>query len=182
MRYLPFFIILVVLLSSCSNKEKEVDSSDNATSEITKQTDWTAGIISDSSKLPADTFSVVVAIRTAPHANYDRIVFEFSGAGIPNYHLEYVDKPVRACGSGKVVDLPGDGCLMIKFLSARMHHEGTSTIDERDHKLDFPIILRLVSTCDFENVVAWVAAVSTPNKYRLMELNNPPRLVVDIMH
>lgn len=181
-RYFLIFMAIIMLLSSCEKENDETSDRNKKAVPIVSETDWTAGIVSDSTKLPLNTFSIIRAVRSASHEEYDRIVFEFSDPGIANYHLEYVDEPVHACGSGKVVDLPGDGWLEIRFRSARMHDEGTSTIEERDRKLDLPIILRLVSTCDFENMVTWVAAVFAPNKYRVMELNDPPRLVVDITH
>ena len=143
--------------------------------------DWTAGIVSDRSRLPAKTFALIQDVRAAKHAQFDRIVFEFAPPGIPGYHLAYIDAPVRECGSGKAVHLPGDGWLMIKFLSARMHRDG-STVTRRSRNLGLPVLLRLVTTCDFENVVTWVAAVSAPNRFRVLSIENPPRLVIDIRH
>ncbi|MBA2378972.1 MAG: hypothetical protein H0V76_05295, partial [Blastocatellia bacterium] len=37
-------------------------------------------------------------------------------------------------------------------------------------------------TCDFEAEVTWVAGVASPNRYRVLELKAPTRLVVDIKH
>jgi len=43
-------------------------------------------------------------------------------------------------------------------------------------------VKELISTCDFEAEVEWVAGVASPNRYRVLELRNPTRLVVDIKH
>jgi hypothetical protein len=123
------------------------------------------------------------AARTARHGNYDRVVFEFEGAEMPSYHIEYVDKPVRSCGSGEVVPLAGNGWLEIRFNPANAHGEnGYPTVTDRERSPNLPIIKEMKITCDFEADVEWVLGVSSPNKYRVLELKNPTRLVVDIKH
>ena len=37
-------------------------------------------------------------VRSARHANFDRVVFEFEGAQLPSFKIKYIDRPVRACG------------------------------------------------------------------------------------
>ncbi|MFP4071375.1 MAG: hypothetical protein ACLFTB_04940 [Desulfovibrionales bacterium] len=173
-----FFVSWVIFaLASCAHH-----SAPPSKGNIRMETEWTAGIISQNSTLPSTRPAGFAAVRTARHDGYDRVVFEFSGDVIPGYHLEYIDEPVRSCGSGQALFLPGDGWLMMRFEPARMHDEGRSTITERDRRPGLPTILRLVSTCDFENIVTWVAAVSSPNRYRVTELANPMRLAVDIRH
>jgi hypothetical protein len=127
--------------------------------------------------------AVLKEVRAARHENYDRVVFEFEGAELPGYHIEYIDKPVRACGSGNVVPLKGDGWLEIRFYPARAHDEnGQPTIKNREQNPNFQIIKEMKSTCDFEAVVTWVMGVSSPNEYRVLELKNPTRLAVDIKY
>ena len=126
---------------------------------------------------------VLAAIRTGTHGKFDRVVFEFSGSAMPGYHIEYIDKPVRSCGSGEVVPLAGDAWLEIRMTPAAAHTEqGQPTIKTRSFSPNLPIVKELKSTCDFEADVAWVAGVSTPNEYRVLELKDPARLVVDISH
>lgn len=170
-----FFAIIACVVIACSDNKKTEDAI-APTPLPTTISNWTAGIVHDSTR----TFAIVQEVRTARHDDFERIVFEFSGSGIPGFHIEYVDEPVRECGSGNPVYLPGDGWLMIKFLSARMHKNGSSTVPERDFKPDHPILLRLTTVCDFENYVTWIASVATPNKFQVLTLENPPRLIVDI--
>lgn len=123
------------------------------------------------------------AVRAARHGNYDRVVFEFAGAEMPSYHVEYVDKPVRSCGSGEVVPLAGDGWLEVRFNPANAHGEnGKPTVSDRERSPNLPVIKEMKITCDFEADVEWVLGVTSPNKYRVTELKNPTRLVVDIKH
>ena len=121
-------------------------------------------------------------MRAARQENFDRIVFEFQGAEMPGYHLEYIDKPVRACGSGNVVPLKGDGWLQIRFTPANAHTEdGEATVKVREMAPDLPIVKELKSTCDFEAEVEWVAGVSRPT-ISASETEKPDRLAVDIKH
>lgn len=127
--------------------------------------------------------AVLREIRTAEHGNYDRIVFEFIGAQLPGYHIEYIDKPVRACGSGNVVSLKGDAWLEVRFTPSQAHDEnGKPTIKGREQTPKHKTIKELKLTCDFEADVTSVLGVASPNKYRVLELNNPTRLAIDIKH
>ncbi|MBA2379226.1 MAG: hypothetical protein H0V76_06600, partial [Blastocatellia bacterium] len=67
----------------------------------------TAGIIEKKNPNVTEV-ATLREVRSARHETYDRIVFEFAGSEMPTYHIEYIDKPVRACGSGDVVPLAGD--------------------------------------------------------------------------
>jgi hypothetical protein len=76
--------------------------------------------------------AVLREVRAAAHPGFDRVVFEFEGQDFPSYHIEYIDKPVRACGSGNVVPLKGDGWLEIRFTPAAAHtEEGKPTVKDR---------------------------------------------------
>jgi hypothetical protein len=141
---------------------------------------WTAGIVE---KSRPDLAPVLLrAVRSAEQQGFDRVVFEFAEA-VPGYHIEYVDHPVRQCGSGEVMDISGDGWLEVRLLPAQAHTEaGEPTVTERERLLGFPILREMESACDFEADVTWVLGVASPNPYRVMELADPPRLVVDLRH
>ena len=140
---------------------------------------WTASIID---KRKPDLHPVTLRkIRAGRHAGFDRVVFEFGGGAVPGYHIEYVDRPVRACGSGDTVKVAGDGWLSVRLVPAQAHTDaGRPTVKYRERRLRFPILKELQSTCDFEGEVEWVLGVSSPNRYRVMELSDPARLVIDI--
>jgi hypothetical protein len=129
--------------------------------------------------------STLRSVRTAEHEGFDRIVFEFDGA-IPGYHLEFIDRPVRECGSGRTVAVAGQGWLRVRLEPARAHEivDGFAqvTVASRNRNLDHGVIQQLVQTCDFEAQVEWVAGVAAPTQYRLLQLSEPSRLVVDINH
>lgn len=122
------------------------------------------------------------AVRVAENPGFDRIVFDFDD-GVPGYHLEYIDKPVRDCGAGDVRPIEGDAWLEIRFTPANAHTEqGEPTIRERELFPHRRVVRELERTCDFEAVVTWVAGVAAPQRYRVFQLEAPPRLVVDLQH
>ena len=124
--------------------------------------------------------ATLVSLRAAEHAGYDRVVWELSGPQ-PGVHAEYVDRPVRQCGSGEPVPLAGDAWLEVRLEPARAHpEEGRPTIADRRRAAGLPIVEEMVMTCDFEAVVTWVLGVSSPEPYRVTRLADPPRVVVDI--
>ena len=135
-------------------------------------------------KNPNAKGSVILAdVRSATHGDFDRVVFEFLGGDLASYHIEYIDKPVRSCGSGEVVPFAGDGWLQVRFTGAQAHApEGGATIKDRSRSPNLPVIKDLKLTCDFEAEVEWVMGVSSPNKYRVLELKSPTRLVIDVKH
>ena len=129
--------------------------------------------------------AILRAVRTASHAEFDRVVFDFGDGRVPGYHTEYIDRPVRQCGSGDVVQVQGDGWLRVRLEPARAHEFrddtlAVVTVIERNRDLSLPILKQLVLVCDFEAQVEWVAGVASPNRYRVMELERPARLVVDV--
>ncbi len=164
--------------TNTTSKPTPQDESDGDTADFT----GTAGV-TEKKNANVKGVAIMSDVRTARHGNYDRIVFEFLGPDLPTYRIEYIDKPVRSCGSGDVVPLAGDGWLEIRFTDAQAHApEGDATIKDRQRSPSLPVVKDLKMTCDFEAEVTWVAGVSLPNRYRVIELKNPTRLAVDIRH
>jgi hypothetical protein len=143
--------------------------------------EWTAGDTRIEHSIAGT--AVQTEVRAARNEGFDRVVLEFAGDELPSYAIEYIDRPVRQCGSGHVVPMAGDGWLSIRLEPARAHdEEGRATIEDRELRTDLPILLELTITCDFEAHVEWVLGVASPNRYRVMELREPTRLVVDVRH
>lgn len=126
---------------------------------------------------------ILRAVRIGKHPGVDRLVFEFNSAGLPAWEAEYVERPVRDCGSGDPVPVKGDAWLQIRFTGAQAHSErGTSTSGPRRRPLPQTIARELVRTCDFEGEVTWVIGVTRPNTYAARVMDKPSRLVIDISH
>jgi hypothetical protein len=128
---------------------------------------------------------VLRAVRTAEHDDFDRLVFEFDGS-IPGYTVEFTDRPIRECGSGRELNVPGQAWLRIRLSPARAHEFvgdfAQVTVASRNRALDHEVVQQLVLTCDFEAQVEWVAGLTARNRYRTLQLSEPARLVVDLLH
>lgn len=143
------------------------------------QAEWTAGVRDEvrTQRVPV----VLSDVRVGVNQGFDRVVLEFLGSGAPGYRVEYVDRPVRQCGSGDPTPVAGDAWLAITLRGTQAHDErGRATVQQRERRLQMPIVKELEFVCDFEGVVEIVLGVSSPNRYRVTELANPTRLIIDI--
>ncbi len=123
------------------------------------------------------------SVSTTTCEGFDRVVFQFNTPATPGYHVSYIDKPIRLCGSGNTVAVAGDAWLEVRMTQTQAHTEaGQSTIAERNRTVNLPNLRQLVQTCDFEGHVTWVLGVGSPKRFRVVELTNPSRIVVDVKH
>ncbi len=146
-----------------------------------KHREWTAGNVA--LRRPSLRPVTLKAVRAARNEGFDRVVFEFEGPHVPGYQVEYIDSPVIKCGSGDPTAVAGQGWLQVRLTPAQAHTEqGQATVTAREQKPALPVLQELELTCDFEGEVTWVLGNGKPNKYRVMELREPTRLVVDVQH
>ncbi len=141
---------------------------------------WHTGRVS--APAAAATAGRLVDVETGTHEGYDRIVFTFDGA-LPAYAVEVAGDPVRACGSGAPVAVEGEATLAVRFEGTAAHTEaGVPTVDGSDRHLALPVVRSLHLTCDFEAQVSWAAGLQTRSSFRVLTLDAPPRIVVDVAH
>jgi hypothetical protein len=141
---------------------------------------FTIGIVERQDTPPPP--AVLKDARVGRHEGFDRIVFEFAER-TPGYRVEYVDTPIRKCGSGKVTDVAGEGWLEVRFELANAHTEaGKPTVAELERELSLGALRELELTCDFEGIVTWVVGMREPLPYRVFTLTEPPRIVLDVRH
>lgn len=141
---------------------------------------WTTG---DTEVVREGTSITMNGIRAAKNDGFDRIVFQFAGDALPGYRVEYIDPPAHHCGSGNPLEIAGDGLLEVSMSPTVAHdEEGNLTIASQELKPALPVVLELGQSCDFEGVVSFVAGVRAANGYRVLELKDPARLVIDVRH
>lgn len=125
--------------------------------------------------------AVLRDVRAARHPTFDRIVFEFHRGARPGYRVEYAKGPVRRCGSGDDVEVAGSARLLVRLRPAQAHTEaGRPTITRRERRLRLGSLREMKLICDFEADVEWVFGLASRRPYRVLELSNPARLVVDV--
>jgi hypothetical protein len=137
--------------------------------------------------VPGPTAPPVVVlsdVRAAAHTDYDRITFEFDGAARPAYRVQYITQAeVVGCGSGALIPVTGSAFLQVHFTPVDAHNDqGQSTISATDLMPGLTTLQEATLTCDFEAVGTWVLGLSQEVDFRVVELDNPPRIAVDVAH
>src|ERR1051325_3719223 len=127
--------------------------------------------------------AILRAVRLAPHAAYDRVVFEFAGDSAPGYEVEYADRPIRRCGSGDAVSLMGAGHLVVRFEPAQMHDErGNPTVARREWTPRPRAAKEIKRLGCLGGQVEGFRGPHPPRLSRFPETAAPPRVIIDLRH
>jgi hypothetical protein len=123
-------------------------------------------------------------VRAAKHSTFDRFTLEFDVAPAV-YKVEYVQPPILADPSGKEVTIDGKAFLQITIQGAVAYYlaaGGTAYTGPNELKPGLPNLVEAELTGDFEAVLIWVLGVNEEADFRVLTLESPPRLVVDVGH
>jgi hypothetical protein len=127
----------------------------------------------------AQSTPTLVAVRAGHHLGFDRVVFEFRD-GLPSYTVRPVDQLVED-GSGRPVELAGTANLEVVFHGANAHDgSGRPTVSPRRFSPGLTTVKEVAQIGDFEAVVSYGLGLDHQAPFKLLELSNPPRLVVDV--
>ena len=124
------------------------------------------------------TSNRVVAIRAAHNPGFDRIVFEFSGVGVPEYRIELANS--FTAPSGQAVRVDGNAFFSVR-LGAQAHNDtGQRSYPQAD---PFRVLLSAVREIklveDFEGVVVFGVGLERPICPTVLTLQGPSRVVID---
>jgi hypothetical protein len=112
---------------------------------------------------------------------FDRLVLDFGTDAVPRWRVGYAARPPFRCGSGQAAQVEGARFLGVRLQGTQAHDDqGQPTVRQRELPLNMPVMRAMVMTCDFEGEVELVVGVAAGNPYRVMELANPTRLVIDV--
>ena len=130
------------------------------------------------------TTKLLTDVRAAPHAGYDRVVFEFRN-GVPGYDVRYVERPVRADGSGSEVTVAGGAVLRVRMepaLDADLTQESAPPTYTGPTRFSpgTTAVVELVRTGGFEAVLTWAIGVESEQPFRVTRLESPARIVIDV--
>lgn len=127
--------------------------------------------------------AILETVRSARNDGFDRVVFQFARGVVPGFEIEYVEPPIRQCGSGQVVSTSGGRWLRVRLQPAQAHDErGNATVQDRSRTPALPAIREMQLICDYEGQVEWILGVPAQLPFRSIELGNPARVVVDVTH
>jgi len=122
-------------------------------------------------------------VRAAKHSTFDRFTLEFDIAP-PGYKVEYVEPPILADPSGQEATIDGTAFLQITIQGAVAYYLNTDNpyTGPDELKPGLPNLVEAELTGDFEAVLTWVLGVNEEADFRVLTLESPPRLVVDVGH
>jgi hypothetical protein len=135
-----------------------------------------------------ETESIVVLdeVRSAARNGYDRVVFELRGNERPGYHVRYGEPPFTHCASGEEIPVDGNAFLEISLSPAAGYvdrdGERQQTVADRDRRPGLAQVVHLRETCDHHGGVGWVIGLNDRTAFRVLDLDGPQRLVIDIRH
>lgn len=126
-------------------------------------------------------------IRTGMETCLERIVIELqtssipTAPGFPGYYVRYATGPVKESPSDLPVTISGSDVLLVS-LGSWMNFQGTAGYsgpsqifpNNTDHIQE----LRLIE--NFEGMTTWAIGLDDELPFRVLELSNPPRLVIEL--
>lgn len=126
--------------------------------------------------------STLVGVRVGRHLDYDRMVFDLTGA-LPGWTVGYVRR-LTADPSGRPVALRGPAVLRVALAGAQAHDEyGSSTLRTPSTMTpEFPTLRQVRQAGDFEGIVSFGLGLRDRVGFRVFGLANPTRVVVDVAH
>ena|SRR2546421_5179203 len=117
---------------------------------------------------------------------FDRVVFEFDGP-LPNYRIEYLKSRYYEATAGRQrIKQPGSVFLQINFFVIRTDETQIKFSDAKGFvpkgKLNMPSLQSVRDKELFEGYYDFLVGVSAKKPFRVTELSNPTRLVIDFKH
>ena len=125
----------------------------------------------------------IVDVRVGTHDGYDRVVFEFE-QGTPELTLDRAEPPFSEDASGLPMEVDGDAFLGLRMRGgSKQTDAGTSSYDgPTDFSPGFPTLVHLIEGGDFERQSTWYLGLAGESCVRVLLLDAPPRLVIDVEH
>lgn len=125
----------------------------------------------------------IVDIRVGTHDGYDRVVFEFE-QGTPELTLDRAQPPFTQDGSGLPIEVDGSSFLgLVMRGGTKQTDAGTSSYDgSTDIAAGFPALVHFIEAGDVERQSTWYLGLTGEACVRVLLLEGPPRLVIDVEH
>jgi len=125
----------------------------------------------------------IIDVRVGTHVGYDRVVFEFD-QGTPELTLDRAEPPFTQDGSGLPIEVDGSSFLgLVMRGGTKQTDAGTSSYQgSTDIAAGFPALVHLIEAGDFERQSTWYLGLTGDACVRVLLLEGPPRLVIDVEH
>lgn len=170
-----------------SGAEEEVEESEVEESEVEEEMfecPWDVGVKAGGTLFdPGGSF--LVDARVGAHADYDRFVLEFeSGDSTPDsFVINWTPTRPEGDGSGLPIDVDGDMFLKISLGASLINWDGGEEIYDGPTSLSSSLLGNIVGVESggyFEGRMLWAIGANEANGFQVLELEDPPRIVIDI--
>lgn len=206
---LATLLILVIMLAGCASGTTGTASAGSPSIAATPAADTGPSAVSSASTaaasvepVPSDALgafscelpvvedatidrALIRDVRVGTHADYDRVVFEFTG-GLPELTLDRATPPFSHDASGEPVEVDGTSFLRLTMRGGtKQTIDNTSSYDgPTDFDPGFTTLVDLVEGGDFEAQSTWYLGLASEACVRviLLEEGGAARLVIDVEH
>jgi hypothetical protein len=121
----------------------------------------------------------LVGLRAGRHAGYDRVVFQLDGP-IPSYYSVRYVPVVRLDGSGEPLRLRGAAFLEVVIRAPTHDEHYRPVLTPTRLRPDFPTLREVSAPGSFEGQTTAGIGVAYRAPFRVLELANPARIVIDL--
>ena len=124
---------------------------------------------------------VIQDVRAGTHDGYDRVVFEFAGAGTPGYLTGYTAEPLQQA-SGLPVEVPGNVSLevIIQGVPMGLMPPNEQLLKPGPQGASAGNVVEVIHGATFEADAQYFIGLDSKRPYNVFVLQDPPRLVVDV--
>ena len=123
----------------------------------------------------------LITLRAGRHAGYDRVVFQLDGP-IPSYYsVRYVPQ-VHLDGSGDPLRLRGTAFLEVVIRAPTHDEQYRPVLTPTRLRPDFPALREVNAPGSFEGQTTAGIGLTHRVGFRVLELANPTRIVIDLAH
>jgi len=154
--------------------------------------DWSWETVASDDFPREDGFAYLVDVRASTHdasagsPAFDRVVLELEGDPGPSWRVAPEDPPIVEDPSGRTVEVAGDAFVRVTLHPASGRD---ATGDEAVLRYEGPdrigvggrVVTELVQVTDHHGALAWVIGLARQAPFAVALLDDPPRLVVDVV-
>jgi hypothetical protein len=125
-------------------------------------------------------------VRVGRHQTFDRVVFEFSGS-MPNYQVEYLKGRFYENEGGRQrIRIAGNAFIQVNLNLIPTDEEQMKLREQNSFipkgRLKFRSVWELDEAGLFEGYYDFLLGIRARKPFRVSELSNPLRLVIDFRH